>query len=188
MRGRSLLGLWLLISVGGALAQSAATPVAKLDLKQFAGKWYELERLPAKSEKDCVADALVLYGLRDKAGHFSVVNGCRTKDETDDSRNFIGWMDGKAGDGKLKVRYTWPFTHPYWVLGIGPDYAWALVGSPNHKELKLLSRTPTLPAETLTTMRAQATGQGFDVSKLVVSSQTGQRMMSTERPAAETGK
>ena len=173
--------------VTGAASAQAATPVPKLELKNFAGKWYELERLPNKAEKNCVADALVLFGLRNKPGQFSVVNSCRTKDESNDSRNFVGWMAGKAGDGRLKVRYTWPFSHPYLVLGLGPEYGWALVGSPDHKQLKLLSRTPTLPAETLTSVRAQAAGQGFDVSKLVMSSQQGQRLLS-ELPAAEAGK
>ena len=72
------------------------------------------------------------------------------------------------------------------MLGLGPDYSWALVGSPDHKQLKILSRTPTLPAATVAEVRTRAAGQGFDVSKMVMSSQAGQRTIVVDKPVTQT--
>jgi lipocalin len=53
------------------------------------------------------------------------------------------------------------------VLATGPNYEWALVGSPNHKTLWVLSRTATLPAETYQQIVSQAAAQGFKTAKLL---------------------
>jgi lipocalin len=47
-------------------------------------------------------------------------------------------------------------------------YTWALVGTPNRKNLWIYSRTKTLPPDTLTAIKAQAVAEGFDAGKLVM--------------------
>ncbi len=73
----------------------------------------------------------------------------------------------KAGDGKLTVTHFWPFTQKRWVLALGPAYEWALVGSPNHKSLWILSRTPTLKPEVLADIKSRAAAQGFDPARMI---------------------
>ena len=160
-----------------AQAQGSAVAVPQLDLKQFVGKWYEVARLPEKHEKKCVADAVTLYTLRAKAGQFDVVQSCRLQDGTPNTRNFRGKVaNKKSTDGRLKAIYTFPFSHKYWVLGLGEGYSWMLVGSPNHKQLWVLSHTPVLAPEALAAAKAQAASQGFDVGKMVAGSEAGERM------------
>jgi len=156
----------LLLGVSSAWGQSAA-PVAKLELKQLTGAWYEIAHLPVKQEKHCVADGRLLYALGDKPGRFQMVSSCRMKDGYIDVRNSNGRVADKSGDGKLKVATLWPLSRKYWVLALGPENGWALVGTPNHKSLWILSRTEMKP-ELLDQVKSKASSEGYDLGKLIV--------------------
>jgi apolipoprotein D and lipocalin family protein len=58
------------------------------------------------------------------------------------------------------------------VLALGPEYDWALVGSPNHKKLWLLSRTAAMASDAFRQAKAKAAFEGFRVEKLETVSQT----------------
>ena len=62
----------------------------------------------------------------------------------------------------------------YWVIGLGPDYTWAVVGTPNRQYLWLLSRTPEMSDTSYARAVEIARGSGFDVSKLVKTANTRQ--------------
>ena len=157
------LSLALLSSPPPASAQATAVPT--LDANRFMGTWYEIERYPVKPENHCLSDAAVLYALGDKKDSFLVVTSCTVKNGNSDSWNAKGKFSN-TGDGKLKLRHLLIFYKKYWVLSLAPDYSWALVGSPSHHTLWILSRTTTLPANTLAQIEATATAQGFNISKL----------------------
>ena len=149
----------------GAAAQTV-TAVPKLDLNKFMGTWYELARLPNRTEKKCVANVKVLYALGDKKGTFQMGTSCDLKDGTPDEYDGTGKMD-KAGDGRLKLSRLVLLSTPYWVLATGPAYEWALIGSPKHKTLWILSRTPTLDPAVMAQLKSTATAQGFDLTRLI---------------------
>ncbi len=172
MRGLGICGgllalAGLLLPAMGQAAGGAVTAVPKLDLNRYMGTWYEIARLPSKTERRCVKDVQVLYALADKKGNFQLGTTCRLKNGTPDDYDNTGKID-KAGDGKLKLRRLYPFTSPYWVLATGPAYDWALIGTPKRKSLWILSRTPTLDPEILAQIKASAVAQGFDLAKLIV--------------------
>ncbi len=156
---------------GGAAGQSVSA-VAKLDMSQLVGTWYEIARLPNKGEKHCVSDAIALYALGEKPNRFSVVTSCRAKGGAVDVRNGNGKAQDKLGDGRLKVTYTWPFSTKEWVLAVGSENGWVLIGSPNHKLLWVLGKTSKMAPEVLSEIRAKAASEGFDVGKLVMTPQS----------------
>lgn len=158
--------LCLLLTMARMSSGQAVRPVPKLDLNQFTGAWYIVSRLPNKREKECVSDSFVEITLADKPNRFQLVNACRVKTGEMEANNASGKQD-KSGDGRLKASYLWPFSTKYWVLALGPESAWALVGSSSHKNLWVFSRTTSLPPEMLSEIKAQAVAQGFDTSKLV---------------------
>ena len=160
-----LAGVFSLL--GPVVEAQTVTAVPKLDLNRFMGTWYEIARLPNKTERRCVSDVAVLFALGESKRGFQIGTSCQLKDGTPDEYDSTGKMD-KAGDGRLKLGLLWPFTSHYWVLAVGPQYEWALVGSPNHKTLWILSRTPTLDAAVLTQLKANATAAGFKLEKLIV--------------------
>jgi apolipoprotein D and lipocalin family protein len=160
-----LLLLAFLLSAATITAAQSVNAVPKLDLDRYMGTWYEVARYPAKPENHCLSDAEVLYALGDKKNTFQVVISCTIKDNNSDFWNTKGKID-KAGDGELKMSHFVLFSKKYWVLAIGQDYEWVLVGSPNHKSLWVLSRTTTLKPEVLAEIEAKAVEEGFQASKL----------------------
>ncbi len=169
---RVLLSSLPVLLIAASASAQAANPVPRLDFKRFSAPWYEIEHLPLKSEKQCGGDTMVLFAQGDKPPRFTLVTSCPLKDATADFRNQSGKAADKSFDGRLKLAWIWPFSTRYWVLALGPDYEWALVGTPNHRKLWILSKTATLPPDTLAQIRATASQQGFDVAKLVHTPQT----------------
>lgn len=146
-------------------AQSASA-VPKLDLDHFVAPWYEIERSSIRKEKACLSDEVVLYALGDKKHTFQRVTSCRIKGDNSQFWNATGKLD-QHGSGKLKIRTIWPFSSNYWVLATGSAYEWMLVGTPNHRSVWILSKTPTMPPEMLADAQSKAAAQGFNTAKLI---------------------
>jgi len=153
--------------------QTAA--MTHFEMQRYIGRWYEIAHLPGKAEKQCVSDGIVLYAEGDKPGGFQFVAACRRKDNSTDSINRSGRAQDTRGDGRLELRPFWPFWTKYWVFAVGPNYEWALAGTPNHKQLWILSRQTTLPAEVLAEIKSRAAAEGFYTAKLVMTTQTAQK-------------
>ena len=102
----------------------------------------------------------------------TVLNQCRKKDGTETASTGSAEVVSKDGsNSKLKVTFFWPFSGDYWILDLDPDYKWALVGTPNLKNLWILSRNPQLDKPILDKLIDQAHHLGFDTSKLIFTRQ-----------------
>ncbi|RFO97134.1 hypothetical protein DIC66_08285 [Rhodoferax lacus] len=173
---RLLLPALLLGTPLAALAQTPAaapapvTSVAAVDLARYSGKWFEIAAFPMFFQRSCIGDTTAEYSARDD-GAINVHNRCRTDSGFDDATGKATVVEGFA-NSRLKVSFFWPFKADYWVLGLDPEYRWAVVGNPNRKYLWVLSRTPQLPAPLLEAALASASAQGFDLSQLHYTSQT----------------
>jgi apolipoprotein D and lipocalin family protein len=159
------------------LASTPVTPVADLDLERYAGTWHEIARLPMWFQRKCEKDVTAHYTLK-ADGTVAVRNACVTaQGETIGSDGVARRPDAYAR-GKLEVRFApaWLSWIPlvwadYWVLALDDDYRWAMVGQPGRKYLWILSREPSLDRKTFETLKAQATGMGYDLAPLIVSGQ-----------------
>ena len=167
-----LLSLALLLAAAQPSTAQSVTPVPRLDLKQFSGTWYEIARYPLKREKTCIGDAFNLIAAGDKPNRLLLVASCKTRTTYPNVRNANLRSQDKSGDGKLKLSFTWPFSSKYWVLALGPDYQWSLIGSPNRKNLWIFSRSATLKPDILAEIESQAAAQGFSSAKLVMTPQS----------------
>jgi apolipoprotein D and lipocalin family protein len=63
----------------------------------------------------------------------------------------------------------------YWIIGLAPDYSWAVVGDPAREYLWILARGPRLDAESMAAARTAAQANGFDVGRLVQTPQEAGR-------------
>lgn len=151
-------------------APVATTPL--LDLRRYAGRWYEIARLPLRTEDQCDSDVTATYTLL-RGGRVRVVNSCYTSDGVQEEVR--GIARPTEGDGaKLEVSFapralrwlpgSWA---PYWVLHVDPDYGAAVVGTPDRKHLWLLSRAPLMDDSQLQRLLLHARAQGFDTTKLM---------------------
>ena len=142
-----------------------AQSVPHVDLKRYAGKWYEIAAFPMFFQRQCIGDTTAEYQARPD-GDIAVVNRCRTETGFDEAAG-KAWAVNGTGNGQLKVSFFWPFRSDYWVIGLDDEYQWAVVGNPNRKYLWVLSRSPQLPGDQLDRALEAAASQGFDLTQLV---------------------
>ena len=162
-----------------ATAQTAnpVRTVRSLDLDRYVGDWFEIAKFPNRFQRQCVGDVRASYAHRSD-GRIDVINRCRTTEGQSEARGVARIVDEQTF-AKLKVRFApaWLAFLPavwgdYWVIGLAPDYSWAVVGDPGRKYLWILARTPHLDVDALAAARATARDNGFDVERLVPTSQS----------------
>ena len=155
--------------------------VPSVDLERYAGTWYEIARLPNRFQKKCAGDVAATYTVRSDGG-LDVLNRCRKADgQLTEAKGRARVADKRGPNSKLKVRFAPAFLSllpfvwgDYQVIDLAPDYSYALVGEPGRKYLWVLSRTPRMDEETYARALARGAAEGFDVSKLVRTEQSGQ--------------
>jgi apolipoprotein D and lipocalin family protein len=148
-------------------ANQSLPVVPAIDLNRYAGKWYELARLPNRFERNCSSDITANYALRPD-GKIDVRNACKQANgKVKESKGTAKVADKKGPNSKLKVTFFWPFAGDYWILDLDPQYQWVLVGVPTRKYLWILSRSANLDAKTYEQIVAKAQSLGFDTSQLL---------------------
>lgn len=162
-----------LLAASTALAAADTPPapvqsVAQVDLARYVGTWHEIARFPMYFQNQCVGDVTANYSTMDN-GKIKVINRCRTKDGEFDQAEGSASVVENTGNAQLKVSFFWPFRADYWVIGLAPDYRWAVVGNPNRKYLWILSRSKIMTPSDLAAAKASAAAQGFDLTKLIES-------------------
>ncbi len=156
---------------------AAVATVASVDLERYLGAWYEIGRYPNWFQKSCAGDVQAIYATRPD-GRLDVTNRCRRADGTVTEARGVAKVVDTTTRAKLKVRFapailSWlPMVWgDYWVLGLAPDYSWVTVGTPDRKYLWVLARTPRVDEATLRQALDVAAANGFDVSRLMMTSQ-----------------
>lgn len=154
------------VFVAEVQAQTMQT-VPHVDLSRYQGLWYEIVRLPLRWENKCAADVTATYTLRSD-GKIDVLNRCRTANGKMSQSKGTARLASKTGPtSKLKVTFFWPFSGNYWILDLDAEYQWALVGTPNRKNLWILSRQPHLDKVTIDRLLERARMMGFDTTKAI---------------------
>ncbi|MBW3127807.1 lipocalin family protein [Hymenobacter profundi] len=145
--------------------------VPYVDLPRYAGKWYEIARLPASFEKDCTS-VTAQYTIRPD-GDVTVVNTCHKHTPMGKVKKAEGLatVADPTTNAKLKVQFFWPFKGDYWILALDSDYRYAMVGEPSRENLWLLSRTPQLPVIVQNELVQRGQELGFPVEKLIFTQQ-----------------
>lgn len=130
------------------LGLAEPSTVSGFELQPYLGTWYEIGNFPQSFQEGC-AGTTATYSLRED-GNVDVLNRC-----------FEGGLDGpeksaqgkarpvQIEDGKLEVSFFEPFWGAYWVLELGDDYQYSVVGHPSRDYLWILSREPQMDDEIL---------------------------------------
>ncbi len=150
--------------------------VPSVDLRRYAGKWYEIARLPNRFQKSCAGDVSATYSLRDD-GKVAVLNACREASGKMKSATGKAKVVDRKTNAKLKVTFVksfffWPFGGDYWVIELGRDYEYAVIAS-GHDYLWILSRTPQMDEQFYRQVVERIAAQGFDAGRLMKTLQSG---------------
>lgn len=138
--------------------------VPHVDLSRYLGKWFEVAHLPFKFENGC-SEITATYSLN-KDGGVSVLNACRKNGKVKVAKGKAKEVD-KVSGAKLKVTFFWPFYGDYWIINLGSQYDYSVVGTPNRRYLWILSRTPQMDDKLYMQLTEFAKAKGFDAQSLI---------------------
>ncbi len=146
-----------------AQAVSPVRTVSSVELTRYTGLWHEIARYPNFFQEGC-RDSTATYTLTSD-NEMEVVNRCikGTKQSEVKGR---AWLVDPAEPARLKVTFFWPFRSDYWIIDLGENYEYAVVGTPDRKYLWILARQPKLSPELYAGILRRVEQQGFDPARL----------------------
>lgn len=170
--------LFLLLSMAVGAQSRAPVAVEHADFDRFMGKWYEIARLPNHLERECTRDVVTTYERRTDSA-FRVTYVCRRTDGDEERIQGVARIRDMASHAKLELRFAplalawWPFVwDDWWILELGPDYGYMMIGDPSRQTLWIFSRTRTLDDAVYQGLVAHAAGQGYDTQRLIKTPQS----------------
>jgi apolipoprotein D and lipocalin family protein len=190
MKAKVLLGAISLIFIAAAVhaiaqakKQNSASElqvVPTLDLQRYAGKWYEIARLPNRFQKDCAGEVTATYMLQSD-GKINVLNQCRKADgKVKEALGTARKAEQSGPNAILEVRFApalLSFLPMVWgdyqVIELGPNYEYAVVGEPEREYLWILARTPQMDETLYQSLLKRIAAQGFNINQLAKTRQQG---------------
>ncbi len=162
-----LLRRWL----PGRLGKPRHPPatVARVDLDRLLGTWFEVARLP-----NLEADGPGQRSVNVTATYAKLPDGRITVKTVAQNakagmrRTEVNGMVHPAdpSGSKLILTFFKLIRGDLWVIGLDPDYRWALMGTPSRKRLWLIARAPRIDPDDYDHAMAIAMAQGFDVARV----------------------
>lgn len=147
--------------------------VQSVDLERYAGVWYEIARYPNRFQKKCAGKTTAEYILQED-GDITVINKCREKDGDFDTAKGEARVVDEKTNAKLEVRFAPKFLSflpfvwgDYWIIDLGENYEYAVVGSPDRKYLWILSREPEMDQTMYQDIRQTVKEKGFEPDQLI---------------------
>lgn len=165
------------IAMGRNSTSAPVRPVSSVDLSRYSGKWYEIARYPNRFQDQCVGNTTATYTIKEP-GKIEVLNECLKKDGELNAAKGAAKVVDKSSNAKLKVRFAPSFLSvfgfvwgDYWVIDLGPNYEYSVVGDPDRKYLWILSREPEINEPVYSEIIRRVEEQGFDSGKLIKTAQ-----------------
>ena len=107
-----------------------------------------------------------------------MVNRCLDEDGMIDEAHGVARIVDESTNSKLEVSFVsllgWNlFWGDYWILGLGDEYEYAVVGMPSRKYAWILSRTVPLSPESWSRIRQVLIRAGYDPEEFVQTQHRG---------------
>jgi len=162
----AVAGLAVLLCGGCSALYAPLDVVDKVELGRYTGRWYEIARYPNTFERGCVG-VTADYALRED-GRISVLNTCVEGSLDGNVRTIQGSarVVDRSTNAKLAVTFFPPFEGAYWILELGADYEYAVVGEPSRNFLWILSRDPLLDEAVFEDILSRLPERGYDPDRL----------------------
>ncbi len=165
-------------TLGGCQSDPPLEVAPSVEISQLQGKWYEIARLPRMTETDCHGTTAFYTQAPD--GSLSLVNQCNVGSATGKLQtvSMTATVPDTTVPAKLALNVG-GYTGDYWILEVGSNYEYAVVGHPSRLYFWILSRTPTLDPTVLSGILERAKAKQFDTSLLEYTPQppAGERNM-----------
>jgi apolipoprotein D and lipocalin family protein len=161
---KTLFSFIITLALAGCSATHEPLPtVQKVEIEKYLGTWYEIARYEHRFEKGC-SDISATYSLKEN-GEIDVLNQCTKNGELTVAHGRAHAVD--ATNAKLKVSFFWPFYGNYWVLMLGENYEYAVIGEPKREYFWILSREKSLPETLQKQILEKLPTLGYEKEKLI---------------------
>jgi apolipoprotein D and lipocalin family protein len=165
------VGLPAAVKAGTSARQPDLVPMPNVDLSRYVGQWFEVASLNNGGHDSSARASSVTYAFGRDGIH--VMRRHRHPDGSEERAFGVARAVPGSHGTKMKVSIapSWLRWLPWvwdelWVLQLDANYRTALVGTPDHRKLWVLSRTPQLDELELQRMAGAAHMQGYDTSAL----------------------
>lgn len=165
MQSRLLGSIFVFISFLPFTAFAALTTVSAVDIQTYAGRWYQISANPVDYEVGCHCSQQTLTPLEN--GKLAVYNSCNrgsVKGPLTEIRGEATNLDPQT-NAQYEVDFGLPELAQYWIIGLDPQYRWAVVSEPEMKSLFIISKTPVL-SEDLYKQAVAKAGEQVDTRQL----------------------
>ena len=154
------------VSLADRQKEPELVTVPYVDLNKYIGQWYEIASFPQSFTKGCTGTTAD-YSFK-KNGKIRVENTCFLNSLEGKKKVAVGTAEvaDKKTNAKLKVSFFWPFKGDYWIIELGQNYEYAVVGHPDRDYLWILSRTPQMDENLYQELLMKVKAQGYDLSPL----------------------
>ena len=149
--------------------------VEDLQVDKYIGKWYEVASTKPRFQEDCFCITAEYKVLAED--ELEVINTCRLSGVDGELDVATGTARIPDLDEKSKLNVNFggirlPFTN-YWIIEVGQNYEYAVVSSPFRNPIWILSREPSLPEETIASIKERLEEDFFNTSNITPSIQEG---------------
>jgi len=146
-----------------SLQASDVQAVSSVDLKRYAGKWFEISSYPNKAQKNCVGNTITTLTQKVE-GYIAILNHCVTKNGTTQSTKTEAKVADKTTNAKFEMQSA---PRNYWIIDLDPDYKYAAVADPKREYLWILSREPEINDTVYQNILRRVEKMGFNPGKLI---------------------
>lgn len=158
--------LFLSACAGRVDGEKNLVTVEKVDIERYMGRWYEVAKIPNRFQSHCEHGAMAEYRLTSE-GEVSVVNRCMTADGSGDKAEGRARIVDTQTNAKLEVSFVslfgWNlFWGDYWIIGLGDNYEYAVIGNPGRRYGWVLARKTELSEAQWSEVKRMLEQQGYD--------------------------
>jgi len=152
---------------GCATTKPPLKTVTTVDLNRYMGRWYVIANIPYSLERGKVAsyDTYARQADGRMVNNFTFRRGSLTAPEV--TWHGVGLVVDPVSNAEWRVRFIWPFSAPYLIIDLDPDYQWSVIGYPSRNLFWVLARNTTLPDDTYAGILQRAAAQGYDTNRVV---------------------
>ncbi len=147
-----------------------------LELDRFMGLWYEIASIAYFTQRRCVGNTTAEYTTRDD-GYIQVRHACQCRDGSQTQTTGIARVIDPLANAKWEVSFlslfgTDMFWDDFWVLDVGQQYEYALIGIPSRRRGWLLARQPHIAEPTVAKWLGLFAQFGYDIKSFRRTKQT----------------
>jgi apolipoprotein D and lipocalin family protein len=139
--------------------------VAKVDLKRYVGRWYEVAHNSNWFQRGCVYSTAE-YAIINPTT-VSVHNTCFDSRGPWTDINGTATIPDPSVPAKLVVEFNIFAKGDYWITELDPNYQWAVVSGPKKNSIFILTRKAPMEPQLLHALLKRLEKKGYDIDDLV---------------------